>query len=104
MQTLTPTAVTPASGDTYFYPSPARGNTGDVAYNMKSSGKVSLRVYNQTGRLVDTVTDTKLAGPQHSVVTVGSFASGTYYYVLDLQYDSGSSETLPPHKFAVLRP
>jgi hypothetical protein len=100
----TPTAVVPATGDTYFYPSPARGQSGAVAYNMKSSGTVTLKIYNQTGRLVDTVNDTKPAGPQSSSVSVGSFASGTYYYVLYIQYNSGSSETITPRKFAVLRP
>jgi len=88
--------------NSYFYPSPAKGDAGAVAYDLRQAGVVTLRVYNQTGRLVDTVHDSKPAGWQASRVNVSRFASGVYYYILYLQYSAdGTSETQAPRKFVV---
>ncbi len=104
--TFSPTPGTlppaPPSGETYIYPSPARGDTATVIYVMRESGDVTLKFYNQTGRLVDTVLEPKAAGPQFSKVSVGKFAKGTYYYVLARRYASGAVETAAPGKFLVL--
>ncbi len=83
-----------------------------IAYCMPSPGEVIIKVHNQTGRLVDTLRETKSAGPQTSQISVGRFASGTYYYVITLRYDHqspeasgflGTVETRAPHKFVVLQ-
>jgi hypothetical protein len=88
--------------NSYFYPSPAKGDEGAVAYDLRHAGTVTLRVYNQTGRLVDTIRDSKPAGWQSSKVSVGKFASGVYYYILYMQYTAeGTSETQTPRKFVV---
>ena len=88
--------------NSYFFPSPAKGDAGAVAYDLRQAGVVTLRIYNQTGRLVDTIHDSKPAGWQASKVSVGKFASGVYYYILYLQYSAdGTSETQAPRKFVV---
>ena len=98
--TVAPTAVGPDAP--YFYPSPARGETGAAVYLMKRSGEATLRVYNQTGRLVDTIREDKPAGRQSSLVSVGKFAPGTYYYVVFAKYSNGEDEVQAPRKFVVL--
>jgi hypothetical protein len=102
--TRTPTALmpTPVPGGNYIFPSPSTGNTARIVYVMKSAGSVKIRIYNETGRLVDSIDeDNKAVGLQGSDVSVGKFASGTYYYVLTQIYN-GSTEVQGAHKFAVL--
>ncbi len=92
---------TPVNG-AYFYPSPARGDSGALRYEMAKAGDVVLKVFNQTGRLVDTVKETKSAGWQSSQVSVGRFAPGTYYYLLSIQYAGSDPEVQSPGKFTVM--
>jgi hypothetical protein len=94
---------TPVAGGSYIYPSPSKGALATVVYWVKRDGSVTLKIYNQTGRLVDTLHDLKSVGWQTSTVSVGKFASGVYYYVLYLQPSSGTAEMQAPHKFVVLR-
>ncbi|HXC64119.1 MAG TPA: T9SS type A sorting domain-containing protein, partial [bacterium] len=98
----TPGATPVVASHSYFYPSPVRGDTGTIAYALRSAANVTIRLYNVTGRQVDAVTEAKPGGWQASTVAVGKFASGTYYYVVTAQYFSGGSEVQAPRKFAVL--
>lgn len=98
------TTATPGlpAGESYIYPSPARGAAATLAFWMSRGGDISLKVYNQTGRLASTTTASKPGGWQQSQVEVGGFASGAYYYVLTLHYADGATEVQPPRKFLVL--
>ena len=100
--TPSPVPASTQPGDTYIYPSPARGDTAAVTYLMQENGDVTIKFYNQTGRLVDTVTDSKNPGWQSSQVTTAKFAAGTYYYVVSMLYGSGAKEAQQPRKFVVL--
>ena len=106
--TRTPSAAasggtpTPGQDEQYCYPSPARGDSATVAYWMKGSGRVAVKLYNQTGRLVDTVSEDKSGGWQNTQVSIGKFASGTYYFQVVKNFDDGSSEARQPGKFVVL--
>jgi hypothetical protein len=91
-----------AWGDSYIYPSPARGDSASIAYAMKQDGNVTIKIYNQTGRLVDTITESKSAGWQAAQVSVGKFAQGTYYYLVYFQYPLGTTEMQGPCKFVVI--
>jgi hypothetical protein len=99
----TPTPVVSGGGDSYIYPSPARGDTAAINYFMKEAGSAEIKIHNQTGRLVDTIREDKSAGWVSSKVSVGKFAPGTYYYLIYAKYDSGSTETQGPRKFVVTR-
>ena len=91
-----------ARDGSYIYPSPTRGDSADIVYTMASPGTVKIRIHNEYGRLVDTIEEDRLKGFQSSKVSVGKFAAGTYFYMLSIKYDDGSTETKPRHKFAVL--
>lgn len=73
-----------------------------MAYQLTEHGEVTLKIYSQTGRLVDFVTESKSAGQQSSAISVNRFATGTYYYILSVRYASGIEETQKPGKFVVL--
>jgi hypothetical protein len=93
--------VAPTNGS-YIYPSPTHGNTATIVYTMVQSGSVRIRIYNESGRLVDTITDTKSSSLQTSPVSVGKFAPGVYFYLINMAYDDGSKETQAKRKFVVL--
>lgn len=92
----------PASGGDYIYPSPSTGKHARVAYDLREAGDVTLRFYNQTGRLVATVTDSRATGWHNSGIDVDKFAAGNYLYVMSVHYQSGTREVRPPRKFVVL--
>jgi hypothetical protein len=92
----------PKQNSSYIYPSPARGQNADIVYTMASAGSVKIRIHNETGRLVDTIEESKPAGSQSSHVNIGKFAAGSYFYMLNIKYDNGGKESHPRHKFAVL--
>jgi hypothetical protein len=102
-QTQTPglAVPSPVAKGNYIYPSPSTGSSARIVYTMESAGSVKIKIYNETGRLVDSIEEAKGPGLQGSDVNVGRFASGTYYYVLTQVY-SGSSEVQSTRKFIVL--
>ncbi len=69
------------------YPNPFNPNT-TIAYRLPERGKVSLRIYDQRGRLVRTLVDEEQNAGQQSVVWDGHagngvpVASGVYFYQL----------------------
>jgi hypothetical protein len=94
-------APAPVQGGSYIFPSPSTGDTARIVYTMKSAGSVKIKIYNEIGRLVDSLEEDKPVGWQGTQVSVGRFAPGTYYYVLTQIY-SGSTEVQSAHKFAVV--
>jgi hypothetical protein len=86
----------------YIYPSPTRGIIASIAYVMADSGSVKIRVYTEEGRLADTIEEVKRKGWQSSPVSVGKFAPGVYFYILNMNYDNGSTDIKPRHKFVVI--
>lgn len=101
--TLTPSPPPAAHGDSYIYPSPARGGRATLSYNMAESGTLDLQLWNQNGERISEITDRKPAGPQATSFSLTGFAPGIYYYLATLNYDSGMSERLKMEKFAVIR-
>jgi hypothetical protein len=97
--TQSPAAVSRAS---YIYPSPTKGETATLVYWLSQDCAVTIKIYNQIGRLVVTLQDAKAAGRQTTIVSVGRFAPGIYYYVLCLKLSTGAFEMQAPHKFVVL--
>jgi hypothetical protein len=73
-----------------------------VAYALSGRGQVTVRIYNGIGTLVDVIVDSRPAGWQSSQVDVGRFASGPYYFLVYVNYDSGASDRQGPGKFYVL--
>ena len=105
--TRTPSASTSSTptGDhdqQYCYPSPAQGDSARIVYWMRTSGGVAVKLYNQTGRQVDIISENKSGGWQNSQVSIGKFASGTYYFQVVKHFDDGSTESQAPGKFVVL--
>jgi hypothetical protein len=95
---------TPSNGlyfDPYIFPSPAKGNQANIAYCMVGAGNVKIRVYNEIGKLVDTVEERKPTGPQGSNINIGKLAPGVYLYLLNLNFDDGSTKKYK-HKFVVI--
>jgi len=93
----------PASlGECFIYPSPAKGDHATISYNMKETGQITLKIWNEKAELVDTVTDHKSAGVQTTSFSIPGFATGVYFYSVILNYDSGKFEKLGPKKFVVI--
>ncbi|PKM98070.1 MAG: hypothetical protein CVU79_05130 [Elusimicrobia bacterium HGW-Elusimicrobia-3] len=85
----------------YFFPSPAKGATGNFRYCMASPGKVKIRVYNVIGDLVAKVEESKAAGSHTSSLNTGRLAPGVYLYLVERNYDNGSSDVSKVKKFVV---
>jgi hypothetical protein len=75
----------------------------NVSYNMKSSGKVQVRVWNAAAEKVAEVVDYRAAGWQTSLLTVRDYAPGVYIYRVFIEYDSGVREKLKAERFVVRR-
>jgi hypothetical protein len=93
----------PAKGQTFAFPSPAKGSAINVVYNMVDSGKAAIRIWNENGDLVATIEERKLAGFQKSRIPINNFAPGVYLYKVVMTYDSGNVEKLDAQKFAVVK-
>ncbi len=91
----------PDQGQIFAFPSPAHGNLINIVYDMTSSGRARVQIWNENGDLVATQEDQKLAGPQRTQLSIATFASGVYIYRAVLTYDNGTVETLGVQKFAV---
>jgi streptogramin lyase len=100
---VTPTPTFAGSEICFIYPSPARGDHATVAYQMAQAGGMEFKLWNQNGELVETLTDHKSAGSQTTPFKISGFASGVYFYILTLRYDSGSTQKSKVGKFVVLQ-
>ena len=87
---------------TYIYPSPTVGKLAHIAYTLSSPGTVTIHIYNEAGRLVDTITEPRGTGWQAFSVSVEDFAPGAYFYLLTAKYDNGTKSSQPSRKFVVL--
>ena len=96
---------TPGNGtyfDPYIFPSPTTGSTASLAYFMPASGTVKIRVYNETGNLVDELQESESAGAQASVISVGNLSPGVYICLLNMNYDNGDTKKYSKIKFVVI--
>jgi hypothetical protein len=98
-----PAPVPGASVESFIYPSPARGDQTTLSYSMAQSGRMELKIWNQNGELVDTITDQKAAGAQTTPFKISGFAPGVYFYTVTQSYDSGQTTKTQPGKFVVVR-
>jgi hypothetical protein len=70
------------------YPNPFNPQT-TIRFSLGKSGHVTLRIYNTTGRLVQTLVDEQKASGEHSLIWNGMDAhgrmvgSGVYFYRID---------------------
>ena len=66
------------------YPNPFSTGT-TIKYTLPFDAKVSLKVYDFTGRTVATITEAKKGPGEHSILfKPGNLAEGSYYYQLTL--------------------
>jgi hypothetical protein len=86
-----------------IYPSPARGDTATVAYEMAAAGRAKILVWNEAGDLVASYEEQKTAGAQKSRITISGFAAGIYLYKVSRTYDLGDSDRTDLQKFMVIR-
>ena len=99
---LAPTASgTGCTGEDYFFPSPATGDTGNFAYCMTQAGTARINVYNVIGDLVAKIEEAKSAGAQVSVLNTARLATGVYLYRLEKDYGANNSVVSKVKKFAV---
>ncbi|MDO8806151.1 MAG: fibronectin type III domain-containing protein, partial [Elusimicrobiota bacterium] len=107
-----PLVLTPAVGEVYVFPNPAKGEAKPVFHiETDSADKVEIRIHDFTGRQIHTKTIT--AGPalvnRNNKLTyayeyeweAGNAASGAYFYVVIVS--KGGGKTLRKGKFAVIR-
>jgi hypothetical protein len=77
------------------YPNPFNPST-TIAYNVPTTGHVSLKIYNAAGQLVKTLVDAKVDAGAHQIVWNGrndrniATASGVYFYVLEADNQSAT--------------
>jgi hypothetical protein len=65
------------------YPNPFNPSTS-IAYSLKNTGKVTLKVYNLLGKEVATLVNGVQGAGQHTATFAGTnLASGIYFYTLD---------------------
>lgn len=99
---LGPNAGIDAFFEPYVFPSPTTGDTAGLAYYMEQSGIVKVRVYNEIGRLVEDLQESKGARTQGSTINTRNLAPGVYYCLLIMNYDDGTVKRYNRIKFAVL--
>lgn len=81
------------------YPNPFNPVT-HIAFNLKNSEKVSLKIYNAKGQLVKTLVNQKMTAGNHTIVWNGqdqnnnACASGVYFYRLETQKHTFSKKML----------
>lgn len=92
----------PGPGQCFLYPSPARGASATLSYSMAEPGGMEFKVWNQNGELAAEVRDRKPAGIHITPLSLVDFASGVYYYRVQLTYDSGRTERIGTKKFVVI--
>ena len=64
------------------YPNPFNGSTV-IPFEVRQAGKVSLKVYDVNGRLVQTLLDKNMAPGTHNITfNAEGLASGTYFVSL----------------------
>jgi len=99
----TPAATPPAptGGNPYVSPNPTQGGTVRFVYAMAESGKARIKVWNAWGNLAASLEDAKGSGLQSSNLDTASFAPGHYFYRVELDYDSGRSESFKTQILAV---
>jgi hypothetical protein len=93
-------AIAADQSGSYIYPSPTRGDTARIVYTLASPGSIKIRIHDEIGRLMDTITEENLpAGFLSSPVSVGKL--GSDFYMLTIKYDNGTTDVQKAHKFAV---
>jgi hypothetical protein len=100
----TPTPIStppPPSGRPYVYANPSNGPTVHFVYQMAGSGRVRITLLNDAGDVVATLSDIKPSGIQETALNIQAFAPGHYFYMIELDYDSGSVEKLSPQVLAI---
>lgn len=81
------------------YPNPFN-NSSTINFSTTKSGLVSLDIFDNSGKLVKTVTKGQIAAGEHSAVWDGTnnhgkiVASGTYYYVLKSNGQTSAQKAL----------
>lgn len=93
--------VLSACGNDLFFPSPAKGATGNFSYCMAQPGTVRVRIYNVIGDLAAKLEDVRPAGAGLSQLNTARLAPGVYLYRLEKDYGGGNSTTSTVKKFVV---
>jgi len=78
------------------YPNPFNPST-TITFAMPEAGRVTLRIFTETGQLVQTLVDGEMQAGRHNVTWNGrnhsgaSVASGVYFYQLVAQRQNGEA-------------
>ena len=96
-------AQAPKTGAAYVYPSPARGDSFRLVYDMPEPGLVSIRIFNEAGDLVEKREERKSAGVQETRLGALYYTPGIYFFRVKLTLDSGREMKLAPGKFSFVR-
>ena len=63
--------------------------SGTVSFSLPTADRVSLRMYNIVGQLVDDLIDKRLAAGRHVLnISTANLAQGNYFLVLETEYSS----------------
>jgi hypothetical protein len=67
------------------YPNPANGNT-QIDYSVAQASRVSISLYDVTGRMVRTILDRQVSAGKHTVELNGldKFSNGSYFYKIEV--------------------
>ncbi len=95
------TPPAPSGGNPYVSPNPTNGGSVQFVYTMAQSGTANIKVWNAWGNLAATISDSKAAGLQSSVLNVDSFAPGHYFYRVELDYGQGKADIFQTQVLAV---
>jgi hypothetical protein len=85
----------------YVYANPSQGPTVNFVYSMAESGTAQITLLNDGGDVVATVSEPKPAGVQKTTMDIHQLASGHYFYMIVLKYDSGRVQKLPAQVLAI---
>ncbi|OGR46827.1 MAG: hypothetical protein A2X34_05430 [Elusimicrobia bacterium GWC2_51_8] len=96
-----PVTDTGACGEDFLFPSPATGATAEFAYCMDQPGTAKIRVYNVIGDLASKLENTVSKGGHIAALNTARLASGVYLYIIEKNYDDGTSNKSGVKKFVV---
>ena len=87
----------------FVYPSPARGNSAWVVFNIPESGIARVFVFNEAGDLMARQEELETAGNQQIQLDLTHYRRGFYICRVVLALDSGLSQSLKVFKFSVAK-
>ncbi len=95
------TPPAPTGGNPYVAPNPSNGTTVQFVYTMAEGGTAKIKVWNAWGNLAASLSDPKGPGLQSSTLNISTFAPGHYFYRVEMDYDSGRTDSFKTQVLAI---